>query len=439
MKLDLNGNGVADSKDTNSIAPVEIKVYTNGTTLVATVTDNSDGSFSVSNLPPGNYTVVQMVPSGYTNTTPVTVNVTLTSGSTNTANYLDAPTFSIGNRVFADNGAGGGTANNGVQDGAEPGIANVLMNLYAADGSGNPTGSVLARTNTDANGYYRFDGLFAGTYVVVVDVFGSGAALNGMITSTGCNTNLTLAGDLCDHGKDAVMGASSVLPNGIASVPVQVGIGLQPTNEAIFGSGAGAHGPGGDVSDNLTVDFGFYSPSPTAAVLAWLGAYVDTNGQVWVTWRTLSEDKMFYFDVWRSAPSSSVATDVTPDLVDAIGGQDFGYLYRVQDTTAELPGKYTYCLVGWNSDGTTDVLAKATVTLVTNNAGVIRITGIQAQSNGMLVQWVGGQPPYTLETQTSPGGNWTPVGPAQPGDTEAVVPATNASGFFRVKGGEEQP
>jgi len=32
--------------------------------------------------------------------------------------------------------------------------------------SGNPTGSVLATANTDANGYYRFDGLFAGTYVV---------------------------------------------------------------------------------------------------------------------------------------------------------------------------------------------------------------------------------------------------------------------------------
>jgi len=141
-------------------------------------------------------------------------------------------TFSIGNRVFNDNGAGtGGIANNGIQDGTEPGIANVLMDIYAADGSGNPTGSLVATTITDANGYYRFDGLPAGTYVVVVDVFGSGAALNGMITSTGWNTVLTLAGDLHDHGIDAVMGASSVLPGGIASVPVTVGIGLQPTGE----------------------------------------------------------------------------------------------------------------------------------------------------------------------------------------------------------------
>jgi hypothetical protein len=121
--------------------------------------------------------------------------------------------------------------------------------------------------------------------------------------------------------------------------------------------------------------------------------------------------------------------------VESLGGQSSGYLYQEPDTTAALPGKYTYCLVGFNSDFTTNVLGYATVNLTTNNAGVIRITGIQAQTNGMLVQWVGGQPPYTLESQTSPGASWTPVGPAQPGETEAVVPATSASGFFRVKGG----
>ena len=371
------------------------------------------------------------------------MNVTLTSGSTGTANYLDTPTFSIGNRVFADTGAGGDAANNGVQDGAEPGIANVALKLYAADGSGNPTGSLLGATHTDANGFYRFDGLLAGTYVVVVDMIGSGAALNGMITSTGWTTNLTLAGDLRDHGKDAVLGGSSVLPGGIASVPVQVGIGLQPTNEATSGSGAGAHGPGGDASDNLVVDFGFYSPPPTAAVLAWLGAYVDQSTNVWVTWKTLSKLDLLAFDVWRSSPPSAVETEVTPypDLVFALGGQDSGYLYQVQDSTKpQLPGTYTYRLVGWNDDLSTQELAKVTVTLARNaSVDVIRITGLQAQTNGILVQWVGGKPPYTLYSCLQlfgPGAIWTPIGPAQPGETEAVVPAADANGFFRVKGGE---
>ena len=53
------------------------------------------------------------------------------------------------------------------------------------------------------------------------------------------------------------LAGGSVLPGGIASVPVTVGLGLQPQGEAT-GSGVGANGPAGDANDNLTVDFGFY-------------------------------------------------------------------------------------------------------------------------------------------------------------------------------------
>jgi hypothetical protein len=88
VKLDVNGNGIADANDTNGVSPVVLNVYLNGTTLVATVTNSADGSFAVNSLPPGSYTVVQTVPSGYLTTTPTTVSVTLTSGSAGTANYL---------------------------------------------------------------------------------------------------------------------------------------------------------------------------------------------------------------------------------------------------------------------------------------------------------------------------------------------------------------
>jgi hypothetical protein len=89
VKLDVNGNGVADAEDTNGVSPVVLNIYLNGATLVATVTNNSDGSFSVANLPPGSYTVVQTLPSDYLATTPTTASVTLTSGSMGAANYLD--------------------------------------------------------------------------------------------------------------------------------------------------------------------------------------------------------------------------------------------------------------------------------------------------------------------------------------------------------------
>ena len=89
VKLDVNGNGVADAEDTNGVSLVVLNVYFNGTTLVATVTNSADGSFAVNNLPPGSYTVVETLPSDYLATTPTTARVTLTSGSTGTANYLD--------------------------------------------------------------------------------------------------------------------------------------------------------------------------------------------------------------------------------------------------------------------------------------------------------------------------------------------------------------
>jgi hypothetical protein len=135
-------------------------------------------------------------------------------------------TLSLGNRVFRDDGAGGGTANNGTQDGSEPGIAGVVVKLYAADGSGNPIGSPLGTEISDPNGYYRFDNLVAGTYVPVVNVTGSGAVLAGLTSSTGNSTDTTLAGDLKDHGKDTPLGAGSVLPGGIAGVAVTLGTGL---------------------------------------------------------------------------------------------------------------------------------------------------------------------------------------------------------------------
>ena len=186
---------------------------------------------------------------------------------------LSPATFSLGNRVFADNGAGvGGVANDSIQNGSEPGIANVVIKLFAGDASGNPTGSALQSTNTDANGYYRFDGLVAGKYVPVVDVTGSGSALASFVSSTGYSTDTTLAGDLHDHGIDTPLGVGSVLNNGIVGAAVTLGAGLQPTGEAT-GTLAGANGPSGDAGDNLTDDFGF---SPVGAVGD--SVWVDANG-----------------------------------------------------------------------------------------------------------------------------------------------------------------
>lgn len=191
------------------------------------------------------------------------------------------PTYSLGNRVFSDNGAGGGVLNDGIQNGTEPGIANVVLKLFAADVNGKPTGATLASTTTDALGYYRFDNLVAGNYSVVVDMVSSGTALGGLATSAGADTSFTSADDQTDHGTDLQLAAGSVLPGGIPGVAVTLGAGLPPAGEVDLGGATPTpprgHGPSGDDNDNLVVDFGF---APAYTIAASVASVVQPIGGV---------------------------------------------------------------------------------------------------------------------------------------------------------------
>ena len=175
--------------------------------------------------------------------------IALAPGETdNTIDFGFVPNGSIGNRVFRD------LDNDGICDAGEGGIPGVVVKLFAADASGDPAGTALASTTTDSGGYYRFDNQVAGTYVVVVDKANS-PALDTLLGSTGASTDTTLAGDGKDHGEDTPVTVGGVT-NGIASGPVTLGYVAQPVGEATS-TGAGAHGPNGDATDNLVIDFGF--------------------------------------------------------------------------------------------------------------------------------------------------------------------------------------
>lgn len=186
----------------------------------------------------------------------VTKAVTLNTQANTALDFGLTATYSLGNRVFKDDGTGNGSANDGIQNGAEPGIAGVAVNVYAADSDGNPTGIAVATQTTDTKGYYRFDSLTAGSYVLVVDKLVS-KSLHGLNSSTGNSADFNVATDLHDHGKDTPLATGSVLVGGIASAPVKIGVGLQPTDETLDSSSLGSNGPNGDASNNLTADFSF--------------------------------------------------------------------------------------------------------------------------------------------------------------------------------------
>ncbi|MGB5049331.1 MAG: SdrD B-like domain-containing protein [Caldilineaceae bacterium] len=176
--VDANGNGIQDNGE-SGLENVTVKLYEVGNpNPIATTTTNSNGNgndngnYSFSNLKPGSYTVTFEAPGGYVfslsgaggdpakdsnpNSSGQTGTIVMTSGQTDTT--IDAGLYqpaSIGDRVWDDlNG-------NGVQDGGEPGLKNVVVKLYKP---GNP--NPVATTATDTNGNYSFTGLVPGDYEV---------------------------------------------------------------------------------------------------------------------------------------------------------------------------------------------------------------------------------------------------------------------------------
>jgi fimbrial isopeptide formation D2 family protein/uncharacterized repeat protein (TIGR01451 family) len=167
---DLNGNGVQDGGEPGARG-VTVRLLDAGGTVIATTVTALNGSYGFDNLLPGTYSVQFLAPGGSVFTTRDvgsdsrdsdadlatgrTQQVTLTSGQEN--NTLDAGLVfaaSIGDRVWADRDG------DGQQDPEEPGIGNVIVRLL------NLSGTVIATTTTDASGFYLFDGLRPGDYVV---------------------------------------------------------------------------------------------------------------------------------------------------------------------------------------------------------------------------------------------------------------------------------
>jgi uncharacterized repeat protein (TIGR01451 family) len=157
------------------------------------------------------------------------------------ADFPYLPPMSIGDRVWRD------ANNNGVLDNGESGIDGVSLTLYTdTDGNGQwtpGTDVVAGNTTTAGGGFYRFENLMPGDYVVQVDPtnFSGAGALVGLVTSTG-NEPTPDPDDNVDNDDngDTVAGA------GVFAAAVTLTIGGEPTTDG-----------DGDPQTNLTVDFGF--------------------------------------------------------------------------------------------------------------------------------------------------------------------------------------
>jgi hypothetical protein len=205
--------------------------------------------------------------------------ITVTTGNPgdndHTFDFGFTGSYSLGNRVWFD------TNNNALLDGTEVGAAGVRVELYQDDGTTpgvwDAGDTLLAFDITDAGGYYRFDDLSAGEYVVRIppDNFrdaGAGdtvpgdplsgywssltsMAANGAITDATANDPDTTVVDSDDNGLTTFL-LSAV--DYVASAAVTLGPGSnEPTGE----TDPATNPEPGEAPDNRsdrTVDFGFY-------------------------------------------------------------------------------------------------------------------------------------------------------------------------------------
>ncbi len=222
--------------------------------------------------------VTSSTPGTYVNTIPVG-GLTATAGGSPVSNnnptsdtlIVTAAEYSLGNRVWFD------TDNSGTINGAEVGVTGVRVELYQDNGDGvyGAGDTFRSFTTTDANGYYRFDNLPAGNYVVVIpaDNFrnvGVGDTVAGDPLSRYWSSETTISGagvisdstandpdttvtDSDDNGRTTFNGNAI---NYVASAAVTLGPGTaEPINESdLSASGQGSL----DNRADMTVDFGFY-------------------------------------------------------------------------------------------------------------------------------------------------------------------------------------
>ena len=187
---DLNGTqGTGEA----GIGSVRVDLYdSTGTTLIASTTTSAGGSYSFTNLTPGNYRVVETDLAGYVSTTPNSVSATVTAGGSTTINFGDykLPTgtpSSISGIAFND------ANENGTQDAGETPLSGVTIQLR------NNIGTVISSTTTNASGAYSFSNLAAGTYSVTeIDPAGYiSTTLNNVAVNLSAGTNATVHfGDL---------------------------------------------------------------------------------------------------------------------------------------------------------------------------------------------------------------------------------------------------
>ncbi|MGL5004578.1 MAG: SdrD B-like domain-containing protein, partial [Casimicrobium sp.] len=265
-------------------------------------------------------------------TRPSIVFNTQASGQNNFGLDVGFTSYSLGNRVWFD------ANNNGLVDGSEAGVDNVVVELLVEDspGSGNFVPTPTPTTLTTANGgYYRFDGLAAGNYRVRVNAsnFAAGAPLRGYFTSGTPVADPN--GDINNDNNGLAPTGGNYVGLGVTSGTVTLGGATpEPTTDNTEAGTVGANTYNStnsngtaapDNQTNMSLDFGFHK--------------VSIGNRVWLDTGTgAGQANNGIFD----SGEANVADGTTVTLVDNLGNviattTTSGGTYMFMTTTAGNP------------------------------------------------------------------------------------------------------
>ena len=225
--LDENNNGQYEGDET-FVPEIAVVLFNEADEFISSTTSDIGGFYSFENIEPGSYYLVFDLPEDYIFTTPdigddlSDSDVNGQNGSGSTAVFILTPDENnmsisagyqrkpkVGDFVWLDENS------NGIQDSDEPGLNEVLVELF------NDQGALIASTTTGANpennsdGYYLFESLDPGNYYIKVPVDddldfatvdqslpGQNSTITGA-NGIGTSFTFTLIGNECNNDIDA--------------------------------------------------------------------------------------------------------------------------------------------------------------------------------------------------------------------------------------------
>ena len=278
--LDQNMDGRQDLNETG-LPNIEVRLFDSSGSLISTTVSDNSGHYQFWITVQGAYFLEAMAPAGYlfspqnqgddsgdtdANEIGVTGLVTVTTLTRdNTVDFGifdDSVNVSLGDYIWADNNF------NGIQDGGEPGLPGVRVNLYRDENDNgllDAGDTYLAFRVTDASGFYRFTSLPTDDYLVHVDAsnFPPGGALEDY-TNTEGHQDPDDYNDIDDNGVLVTNLIGGYASRAATVLPWSEDLQRNPTTRAI-------------VIRNPTIDFGFHIKQAEIGDQVWLDS--DGDGQ----------------------------------------------------------------------------------------------------------------------------------------------------------------